>query len=62
VLGVDAPELAGRLRPLFDAALADLGINGPDDLARRAAAVAVAVPGLRQTAALIVAGNPASAG
>jgi hypothetical protein len=58
VLGVDAPELAGRLRPVFDAALADLGMVGPADLAARAGAVAAAVPWLRETAALIVAGNP----
>ncbi|NBD27164.1 hypothetical protein [Paenibacillus glycinis] len=58
ILAADAPDLEAALAPAFDAVLADLGIAGTEDLARRAEAVARFLPRLRDAADAILLANP----
>src|SRR5262245_7015669 len=58
ILAVDAPDLHRQLAPFFLAAMADLGIGSPADIARRAGQIHDALPNLRQLAETIMARDP----
>ncbi len=58
ILAVDAPERHQALLPALRDALADLGINGAADIARRADRTLHYLPRLWQTTETIMAANP----
>jgi hypothetical protein len=58
ILAADAPDAHRTLSPAFQAAVADLGIAGPDDIRRRAADTLDRLPALWATAEHIIATRP----
>ena len=58
ILAADAPGLHRQLAPVFQATMADLGIDSPTGIEHRAGLIRGALPDLRRLAAKIVSANP----